>query len=325
MTLSRRRFLHLGAGFAALSGATPLARAGGYPTRPVRLVVGFTPGSTTDILARLIGQRLTARMGQSFIVENRPGAGSRVATEAVIHSPADGNTLLLVVPANAINATLYPNLNYDFLRDIAPVAGLIRVPFVMETSLSVPANTIPEFIEYAKSNPRKLNISSSGNGTGDHMAGELFKLMTGIDMVHLPYRGASNALTDLIAGQTQVMFATPVTSIEHIRGNRLRALGVTTQTRSEALPDIPAIGEFVPGYEASAFFGVGAPRGTPAEIVERLNGEINAALRERALRTMLADLSGMPIEGSAAEFGAFVADETTKWGRVIRSAGLKAD
>ena len=325
MTLSRRTFLALGGAAASLPRGSSSARASVYPSRPVRLVVGFTPGSTTDILARLIGQWLTERLGQPFIVENRPGAGSRVATEAVVRSPADGHTLLLVVPANAINATLYPNLTYNFMRDIAPVSGIIRVPFVLETSLSVPAATIPDFIAYAKANPQKLNMSSSGNGTGDHMAGELFKLMTGIEMVHLPYRGASNALADLIAGQTQVMFATPVTSIEHIRGNRLRALGVTTQKRADALPEIPAIAEFVPGYEASAFFGVGAPAGTSPAFIERLNSEIAAALRDPVIRKRLADLGGAPLEGSATEFGAFVGSETAKWERVIRSAGLKAD
>ena len=277
MKLPRRQFLHLAAGAAALPAVSRIAWAQAYPTRPVRIIVGFAAGGAADIIARLIGQWLSERLGQPFVIENRPGAGSNIATEAVVRAPPDGYTLLLVGTANAINATLYDKLNFNFIRDIAPVAGIIRVPNVMVVNPSVPAKTVPEFIAYAKANPGKINMASGGIGTAAHVSGELFKMMAGVDMVHVPYRGAAPALTDLLGGQVQVMFASMPSSIEHIRAGKLRALAVTTATRSEALPDIPTVGEFVPGYEASAWYGVGAPKDTPAEIVDKLNKEINAA------------------------------------------------
>ena len=322
MIMSRRGLLGFTAG-AALAGSLRTAGASGYPDRPVRIVVGFTPGSTTDILARLIAQRLSARLRQPFIVENRPGAGSRIATEAVIQAAPDGHTLLLVVPANTINASLSGTPAIDFVRDIAPVSGIIRAPFVMLISLSVPATSVSEFIAYARSNSGKLNLASSGIGTGDHMAGELFKMMSGLDLQHLPYRGAANALTDLIAAQVQVAFSTLVTSIEQIRTGRVRALAVTTASRSDALPDVPAMADFLPGYEASAFFGIGAPRNTPAPVIELLNAEINTALADPAIQSRLRDLSGTPLTGSAADFGNVIAAETEKWGRVIKTAKIE--
>ena len=288
-------------------------------------IVGFAAGGAPDILARLMGQWLSERLGQPFVIENRPGAGSNIATEAVVRAPPDGYTLLLVSPANAINATLYDKLNFNFIRDIAPVAGIIREPHVMVVNPSVPAKTVPEFIAYAKANPGKLNMASAGNGTAAHVAGELFKMMTGVDMVHVPYRGAAPALTDLLGGQVQVMFAAMPASIEYIRAGKLRALAVTTATRSEALPDIPTVGEFVPGYEASAWFGVGAPKNTPAEIIDKLNKEINAALADPKIKARLADLGGTVLPGSPADFGKLIADETEKWGKVIRAANIKPE
>ena len=323
--LPRRRFLYLAASAAALPTASRFARAQAYPVRPVRLIVGFAAGGSTDISARLIAQWLTERLGQSFVVENRPGAGSNIGTEAVINAPADGYTLLVGATANAINATLYQKLNFVFLRDTIPVAGLIRVPNVMEVNLSVPARTVPEFIAYAKANPGKLSMASGGVGAASHMAGELFKAMTGIDMVHVPYRGVAPALADLIGGQVHVLFDTMPNAIEYIKAGKLRALGVTTTARSAAMPELPTVAEFLPGYESSAWYGVSAPKGTPAEIVEKLNKEIKAGLSDPKLSARFAELGGIPIHGSAAEFGKLIADETEKWGRVVKFAGIKAE
>jgi tripartite-type tricarboxylate transporter receptor subunit TctC len=325
MKPSRRRFLHLAAGASALPAVSRIARAQSYPTRPVRLIVPFAPGGTTDILARLMGQWLSERLGQQLIIENRPGAGSNIGTEAVVRAPADGYTLLMVSITAAVNATLYDNLNFNFIRDIAPLASIMRVPNVMEVNPSVTARTVPEFIAYAKANPGKINMASVGNGSSPHVFGELFKAMTGIDMVHVPYRGGAPALTDLLGGQVQVMFDNVTNSIEYIRAGRLRPLAVTTASRSEALPDIPTIGEFVPGYEASAWFGVGAPKSTPAEIIDKLNKEVNAALADAKVRARLADLGSVPMPMTPAEFGKFIGDETEKWGKVVKFAGIKAE
>ena len=322
MAISRRGFLGSAAGLAATS-LVGSAWGAGYPERPVRILVGFTPGTTTDILARLLADRLSARLGQPFIVENRPGAGSKIATEAVIQAAPDGHTLLLVVPANTINATLYDNLNYDFARDIAPVAAIIRTPFAMMINTSLPCKNVPEFIAYAKANPGGLNLASSGIGTGDHMAGELFKAMSAVPLQHLPYRGAPLAMTDLIGGQVHVLFSGLMTSVEHIRSGRVRALAVTTATRAESLPDVPAMAEFLPGYEASALFGLGAPRNTPVQVIELLNREINVALGDPAMKSRLADLSATPLNGSASEFGAMLVAETAKWRHVIRMAKIE--
>ncbi len=296
-----------------------------YPTRPVRLIVGFTPAGATDILARLIGQWLSERLGQPFVVENRPGAGSNIGTEAVVRAPADGHTLLLVAPANAINATLYDKLNFNFIRDIAPVAGLIRVANVMEVNPSVPAKTLAEFIAYAKANPGKINMASAGNGSQQHVAGELFKMMAGVDMVHVPYRGGGPALIDLLGGQVQLFFGTTASTIEYIRTGKLRALAVTTATRSQALPDVPTVAEFVPGYEASSWYGIGAPTGTPAEIVDKLNQEINAGLADPKIKARLADMGGTALAGPPAEFGKLIADETEKWAKVVKFSGAKPE
>jgi tripartite-type tricarboxylate transporter receptor subunit TctC len=317
--------LRLAAGAAALPAVSHFAWAQTYPTRPVRLVVGFPPGGGTDITARLIGQWLSERLGQQFVIENRPGAGSNIATEGVARAAADGYTLLLASTAHAINATLYDRLSYNFLRDIAPVAGIIRVPNVMEVNPSLPPKSVSEFIAYAKANPGKVNYSSGGNGTAQHLSGELFKMMTGVVMVHVPYRGDAPALTDLIGGQVQVMFGSIPPSVEHIRAGKLRALAVTTATRAEALPDIPTVSDFVPGYEASAWYGIGAPGNTPAEIVDKLNKEINAALSDPKIKARLADLGGTVLSGSPADFGKLIADETGKWGKVIRAANIKPD
>jgi tripartite-type tricarboxylate transporter receptor subunit TctC len=323
MKLPRRKFLGLAAGAAALPAVSHFAWAQTYPARPVRLVVGFPPGGGTDIIARLIGEWLSERLGQQLVIENRPGAGSNIATEGVVRAAADGYTLLLVSAAHAINATLYDRLNYNFLRDIAPVAGVIRVPNLMEVNPSLPPKSVPEFIAYAKANPGKVNYASGGNGTAQHLAGELFKIMTGVDMVHVPYRGDAPALTDLIGGQVQVMFGNMPSSIEHIRAGKLRPLAVTTATRSEALPDLPPVGDFVPGYEASTWQGLGAPGNTPAEIVDKLNKEINAALSDSKIKARLADLGGTVLSGSPADFGRLIASETEKWGKVIRAANIK--
>ncbi len=323
MKLSRRKFVHLAMGAAALPALSRLACAQTYPLRPVRIVVGFAPGGVIDVGARLIGQWLTERLGQSFIIENRPGAANNIGTEFVVRAPPDGYTLLAVGPSSAINATLYDKLNFNFIRDIAPVAGVLRGPHVLVVNPSVPAKTVPEFIAYAKANPRKLNMASAGTGTGVHIAGELFKMMAGVDLVHVPYRGAGPAYNDLLAGQVQVMFPGTVTSIEYIRAGRLRALAVTAATRSDELPDIPTVSEFVPGYEASQWLGVGAPKATPAEIVATLNNEINAGLADPKFKARLADLGGTVLAGSPADFGRLISDETKKWGKVIRAANIK--
>ena len=321
----RRRFLYLATGAAALPAVSHMARAQTYPTRPVRIIVGVAAGGTLDILARVMGQWLSERLGQPFIIENRPGASTNIATEAVVRAPANGYTLLSVSPSNAINATLYEKLNFTFIGDIAPVAGIIRAANVMVVNPSVPAKTVPEFIAYAKANPGKLNMSSGGNGTSQHVAGELFKMMTGVDLVHVPYRGAAPALTDLLGGQAQVMFPGMPGSIEYIRAGQLRALAVTTETRSEALPDIPTVSDFVPGYESSQWFGVGAPKNTPIEIIDKLNKEINAGLADPKIKARLADLGGTLLAGSPADFGKLIADETEKWGKVVKFAGLKPE
>jgi tripartite-type tricarboxylate transporter receptor subunit TctC len=326
MNLPRRQFLRVtAAGAAALPAMLRFAWAQNYPTRPVRIIIGAPPGGPTDTSARLIGQWLSERLGQPFIIDNRPGAGSNIGTEAVVRAPADGHTLLLVTTANAINATLYDKHNFNFMRDIAPVASIIRQPFVMLVHPSVPAKTVSEFINYAKANPGKLNMASAGNGTGTHVAGELFKMMAGVNMVHVPYRGAAPAMVDLIAGQVQVMFIVLVTAIEHVKAGKLRALAVTTATRSEALPDVPTVGEFVAGYEASAWFGIGAPRNTPAEIVDRLNGEINAALADLKIKARFADEGGGQFALSPADFGKLIAEETEKWAKVVKFSGAKPD
>ena len=325
MRLPRRRFLHLAAGAAAFPVFAPMVRAQSYPTRPVRLVVGFAAGSTTDILARLIGQWLSERLGQSFAVENRPGAGGNIGAETVVKATADGYVLLMVPPAVAANATLYEHLSFDFIRDTAPVAGVVRVPNVVEVNPSVPVKSVPELIAYAKSNPGKLSFASAGIGTASHLAGQLFNVRTGADLQHVPYRGDGPAMTDLIGGQVQVGFATMTASIGHIRAGKLRPLAVTTLKRSEALPDIPTVSDFVPGFEASSWFGIAAPKATPADIVERLNRETNAGLADQKIAARLADMGGMPLTGSPADFGKLIADETEKWSKVIRAAGIKAE
>ena len=302
-----------------------MATAQTYPTRPVRLIIGYPPGGSADITARLLGQWLSERLGQPFVIESRPGASTNIATEAVARAPPDGYTLLLVAPANAINATLYEKLNFNFISDIAPVAGIIRFPNVMVVNPLVPAKTVPEFIAYAKASPGRLNMASSGNGSTIHVSGELFKMMTGVNMVHVPYRGGAPALTDMISGQVQVMFDNVPTSIEFIRAGKLRALAVTTATRSEVLPDLPTVADFVPGYEASAWYGVGVPKGTPDDIIDKLNKEINAILAEPKPKARLADLGASLLAGSSADFGKLVADETEKWGKVVKFSGAKPD
>jgi tripartite-type tricarboxylate transporter receptor subunit TctC len=325
MNVPRRNFLHLAAGTGALQFASHVARAQTYPARPVRIMVGFAPGGGVDITARLIGQWLSDRLGRPFIIENRPGAGANIAMEAVAKATPDGYTLLLVSPGAAINATLYDNLNYNFIRDIAPVAGIYRVPNVLAVHPTFPAKDIPEFIAYAKANPRKVNMASAGIGATDHMAGELFKMMAGVDLVHIPYRGVSPALMDLVAGQVQMLFPPIPPAIQYIRADRLRALAVTTPTRSDVLPNVPSISEFVPGYEVSTWYGVGVPSNTPAEIIDTLNREINAALADPGTRARLAELGGVVLPGSPGDFGRLVADETEKWANVIKFAGLKPD
>jgi len=325
MKLQRRQFLHLAAGAAALRVITQIARAETYPSRPVRWIVGFAPAGPNDITARLLGQWLSERLGQPFIIENRPGAGSNIAAEAVVKAAPDGYTLLMVSSPNAINATLYEKLTFNFIRDIAPVASIMRVPNVMEVNPSFPAKTVPEFIAYAKANPGTINFASSGVGASNHMSGELFKAMTGINMAHVPYRSSGPALTDLLGGQVQVMFDSITSSVEYIKAGKLRALAVTTATRSEALPDIPSMSDFVPGYEVSNWFGIGAPKNTPTEIIDKLNKEVNAALADGGLRARLGDLGGTVTPGSSADFGKLVADETEKWGKVIRAANIKPE
>jgi tripartite-type tricarboxylate transporter receptor subunit TctC len=325
MKLPRRRFLHLAAGAAALPAVSRIARAQTYPSRPVRLIVPFAPAGTTDILARLMGQWLSERLGQQFVIENRPGASTIIGTEAVVRAPADGYTVLVFGTASAINATLFDKLSYNFLSDIVPVAGIMRVPNVMVVHPSVPVKTVPEFIAYAKANPGKINQASPGAGTSTHMAGELFKAMTGTQIVLVQYRGNAPGLIDLLAGQVQLGFDTMPSSIEYIRAGKLRALGVSTLTRSEALPDVPTISEFVPGYESSGYFGFGLPKNAPAEIVDRLNREINAGLADPGLKSRLADLGGMTLAGTPADFGMLNAEETDKWAKVIRAANIKPD
>src|SRR5262245_3169108 len=322
MKLPRRQFLYLAAAAGALPAASRFARAQAYPSRPVRIVAATAPAGTADFLARLMGQWLSGRLGQPFVIENRPGGGTNIGTEAVVNANPDGYTLLLVAPAAAINATLYDKLNFNFIRDIAPVAGIVRAPNVMELHPSVPAKTVSEFIAYAKANPGKLSYASAGTGTSLHMAGELFKMMAGIDMIHVPYRGTAPALTDLLAGQVQVMFDNITTSIAHIRAGKLTALAVTTATRSPMLPDLPTVSEFLPGFEASAFFGVGAPRRTPTGIVDRLNTEINAAFTDSKMKTQFAEL-GASLPGSPADFGKLIAEETEKWAKVVKFSGAK--
>jgi tripartite-type tricarboxylate transporter receptor subunit TctC len=325
MKLSRRQLLHLAAGAAVLPTLSRRARAQVYPSRPIRLIVGFPAGGPTDITARVMGQWLSERLGQQIVIENRGGAGSNIAVEATIGAPPDGYTLLIVGATNAINATLYEKLNFNFIRDIAPVAGIIRVPLIMEVHPSVPAKTVAEFIAYAKARPGKINMGSGGIGTTLHVSGELFKMMTGIDMLHVPYRGAGPMLTDLLGGQVQVGFDPMPSSIGYVKAGQLRPLAVTTATRSEALPELPPVGDFVPGYEASTWYGVGAPKTTPAEIIERLNKEINAGLVDPKLKARLTDLGGMMLSGSAAEFGTFIVEETEKWAKVVKFSGAKAE
>jgi len=324
MNLARRHFLQLGAAIA-LSAVSPTAWAQSYPARPVRVIVGFAAGGPTDITARLIAQWLTERLGQQFIIDNRPGAGSNIGTEAVVRAPPDGYTLLIVGATNAVNTTLYEKLTFNLIRDIVPVAGIIRVPLIMEVHPSVPVKTVPEFIAYAKANPGKINMASGGNGTTLHVSGELFKMMTGVDMIHVPYRGAGPMLIDLLGGQVQVAFDPMPSSIEHVRAGRLSALAVTTAIRSEALPDVPPVGDFVPGYESSTWYGVGAPRNTPPEIVEKLNREINSALADPKMKARLADLGNIGLSLSPAEFGKLIADETEKWSKVVKFSGARPD
>ena len=325
MNHSRRRIVQLAASIVVAPLVSRTAGAQAYPTRPVRIMVGAAPGGAFDILARLTGQWLSERLAQPFVIENRPGAGSNIAAEAVVKAPADGYTLLLVSSVNAINATLYDKLNFNFIRDIAPVASLLRQPQIMLVNPSFPAKTVPEFIAYAKANPGKISMASAGNGTGPHLGGELFKMMAGIDMVHVPYRGGAPALTDLIGGQVQVMFIGPIEVVEHIRAGRLRALAVTAARRLDVLPDLPTVGDFVPGYETSNWFGIGAPRNTPAEIVERINKEVNAGLANSKLKDRIFDLGGSPLVLSPAEFGNLIADETEKWAKVVNFSGAKLD
>jgi tripartite-type tricarboxylate transporter receptor subunit TctC len=325
MKLPRRNFLHLAACAPALPAVSRIARAQAYPSRPVRLVVGAPAGGGFDVVARLMGQWLSQRLGQQFIIDNRPGAGGNIGTEAVVRAPADGYTLLLVTAANTISTTLYEKLTFNLSRDIAPVAGITRVPNVTVVNPSVPSKTVPEFIAYAKAHPGKLNMASGGNGTTAHLSGELFKMMTGIDVVHVPYRGAAPALTGLLGGQVQVMFATMPSSIAYIRAGQLRPLAVTTTTRSDELPEVPTVNDFVPGYEASTWYGVGVPTGTPTEIVGKLNEEINAAPADPTFKARLANVGGSALLGSPADFGKLIAEETEKWAKVIKFANIKPE
>jgi tripartite-type tricarboxylate transporter receptor subunit TctC len=323
MKLPRRQFLRLAAGAAALPGLSRVARSQTYPSRPVRIVVGFSAGGTTDIVARFMGQWLSERLGQQFYVENRPGAAANLAAEAVVRAPADGYTLLAVTTTNTINSSIFEKLSFNFARDITMVAGLVRSPLVLEVHPTVPVKTVPEFIAYAKANPGKITMASFGTGSTSHVAGELFKMMAGVDLLHVPYRGSAPMLNDLLGGQVQMTFDNLPASIEHIRSDMLRALAVTTATRSEALPNIPTVADFVPGYEASAVIGMAAPKNTPVEIVDKLNKEINAGLADPTLKARLAHLSASPLIGSASEFGKLIADETEKWGKVVKFAGIK--
>ncbi len=326
MSIGRRRFLQLAAGAAASALSLPGsgARAQSYPTRPIRLILGYPPGGSADLTARLMGQWLGERLGQPIVIESRPGAGTTIGTEAVVRAAPDGYTLLLVAPANAINASLYERLNHDFIRDIEPIAGFIRFPNVVVVNPGVPVHSIPELIAYAKANPGKLNMASSGNGSTIHMSGELFQMMTGTKMVHVPYRGGALALTDLLGGQVQIMFDNIPTSAEFVRNGRLRGLATTGPTRAETLPELPVVADFVPGYEASAWYGLGAPKGTPREIVERLNAEVNAILADPQTKARFAEHGASLLPGSPADFARLVAEETEKWGKVVRFAGVKA-
>ena len=325
MKLPRRKFLQLAAGAAAVAFAPHVARAQAWPTRPVRIVVGYAPGGLTDIIGRLISQWLSERFGQQVVVENRPGAGSNIGTEVVARSAPDGYTLLLVAPANAINATLYDKLNYDFLRDIVPIASIARFGNVMEVNPALPVKSVPEFIAYAKANPGKINFASSGAGSTIHMSAELFKMMAGVNLVHVPYRGAAPAITDLLAGRVQVMFDNIATSIQHISEGQLRPLAVTTTEPSELLPGVPVVANYLPGYEASGWYGVGAPKGTPAQIIDKLHKEISAALADPQIKARFADLGVTVLTGSSADFGRFLVDETEKWGKVVKFSGAKPE
>jgi tripartite-type tricarboxylate transporter receptor subunit TctC len=325
MTFPRRRFLHLAAGAAALPVVPRIAWAQTYPTRPVRMIVGFAAGQAIDILARLVAQWLSERLAQQFIVENRPGAGGNLGTELVVRAPPDGYTLLVIGANNAINATLYDKLNFNLIRDIVPVAGIYRVHQVMEVNPSFPARTVPEFITYAKAYPGKINFASAGTGSVAHVTGELFKMMAGVDMLHVPYRGAAPALTDLLGGQVHVMFDNLPSSIEHIRASRLRALAVSSPTRSDALPDIPTVADTVPGFETSAFAGIGAPKDTPADIIDKLNIEVSAGLADPRMKARIAELGGTTLALAPAAFGKLVADETEKWGKAVKFSGAKPD
>ncbi len=325
MKLPRRRFLQIAAGAAALPAVSRIARAQSYPTKPVRLIIGYPPGGSADITARLTGQWLSERLGQPVVIESRPGAATNLATEAVVRAAPDGYTLLLVAPANAINATLYDKLSFNSLRDLVPVAGIIRFPNVVVVNPSLPVKTIPELIAYAKANPGKLNMASSGNGSTIHMSGELFKMLTGINMVHVPYRGGALALTDVMGGQVQVMFDNIPTSAEHIKAGKLRGLAVTSTARSEVLPDLPTVADFLPGYEASAWYGLGAPKGTPDEIVDKVNKAMNAILADPKSQARFKELGASLLPGSPADFGKLLAEETEKWGKVVKFSGAKPD
>ena len=325
MNFLRHQFLKLAAVVAAATAVPQLASALDYPTRPVRIIAGFAAGGGVDVTARLIGQWLTDRLGQSFVIENRPGAGGNIGTEAVVNAAPDGYTLLLATVPNAVNASLYEKLSFNFIRDIVPVAGIIRVPMVILLNPSVPAATVAEFISYAKANPDKVNMASAGNGSAPHMAGELFKMMAGVNLVHVPYRGQGPALTDLLGGQVQVLFAATPGTTEYITTGKLRALAVTSASRAEMLPELKTVGDFVPGYEASQWYGIGVPRNTPVEIVDKLNKEINAAIADPAMKARFAAIGGEPLGGSPAEFGKLISEETEKWGRVVRAAGIKPE
>jgi tripartite-type tricarboxylate transporter receptor subunit TctC len=321
----RRRFLHLAVGAAALPAVSRIARAQAYPTRPVRVIVPFAPGGAFDIVARLMGPWLSERMGEPIIVENRPGAGGNIGTETVVNAPPDGYTLLLVGGPNAINATLYDKLNFNFIRDITPIASIVHVPLVMTVNPSVPAETVSQFITYAKANPGRINMGSAGIGSSPHISGELFKMMTGVNLVHVPYRGAGPAIIDLLGGQVQIMFATMPSSIEHIRAGKLRALAVTTTARSAALPNVAPVGDFVPRYEASDNYGIGAPKNTSVDVVEKLNREVNSILADPRTKERFADFGGVVLPGSPADYGKLIIDETEKWGRVVKFAGIKPE
>ena len=325
MHLPRRKFLHLAVGAAALPAASRIARAQAYPARPVRWVVGYTPGGGNDIIARLMGQWLSERLGQPFVIENRPGAATNIATEVVVKAPADGYTLLLANFANAANTTMYKNLKFDFVRDIAPVAGIVTVPNLILVGPSVPATSLPEFIAFAKANPGKVTMASSGIGSTGHLAQELLKMMTGIDLVHVPYRGNAPAVTDLLGGQVQALIASLPSSVEYVKAGKARALAVTSAKRPETLPDVPAAGELVPGYEVSSWYGIGVPRNTPADVVEKLNREVNAALADAKTMARLAQEGGLSIAGTPADFGKLIADETEKWAKVVKLSGAKPD